>query len=88
MTTKRTIEIYSAGCPACQETIDLVTRIACSSCDVVVRDMNDINVVKDAKSLGIHRVPAIVVNGKLTECCSGATVDEAVLRSAGIGTPI
>jgi glutaredoxin len=88
MTATRIIEIYSAGCPACQEAIDLVTRITCSSCEVVVRDMNDINVVKDAKRLGIHRVPAITVDGKLAACCGGAAVDEAMLRGAGIGTPL
>jgi len=88
MTTKRTIEIFSAGCPACQEAIELVTRIVCASCEVVVRDMTDINVVKDAKRLGIGRVPAIVVDGKLAACCAAAAVDEAALRAAGIGTPI
>lgn len=30
MTTKRHIEIFSAGCSACEETIALVKRVACS----------------------------------------------------------
>ena len=38
MATKRTIEIFSAGCPACEETVTLVNRIACPSCDVTVLD--------------------------------------------------
>jgi glutaredoxin 3 len=38
MATKRTIAIFSAGCPACEETVTLVNRIACSSCDVTVLD--------------------------------------------------
>jgi hypothetical protein len=29
MTTKRKIEIFSAGCPACEETIQLINSIAC-----------------------------------------------------------
>jgi Zn ribbon nucleic-acid-binding protein len=31
-TKKRTIEIFTARCPACQETIDLVNKTACPSC--------------------------------------------------------
>ena len=29
MSDKRQIEIFSAGCPVCKETIDLVNRMAC-----------------------------------------------------------
>ena len=32
MSIKRKIEVFSAGCPACEETIKLVNRIACPSC--------------------------------------------------------
>ena len=46
MATKRTIEIFSAGCPACEETITLVNRIACPSCDVTVLDMHNPEVVR------------------------------------------
>ena len=41
MNNKRKIEIFSAGCPACQAAIDLVNKIACPSCDVTVLDMKD-----------------------------------------------
>lgn len=41
MNAKRKIEIFSAGCPACRETVELVERLACPSCDVQVLDMND-----------------------------------------------
>jgi glutaredoxin 3 len=41
MNATRTIEIFSAGCPACKETVELVNRVACLSCDVTVLDMRD-----------------------------------------------
>ena len=85
MATKRKIEVFSAGCPACQEAVNLVQRIACPSCDVSILDMNDPNVAQRAKSLGIHSVPAIVINGKLADCCQGRGPDEATLRAAGLG---
>jgi glutaredoxin len=88
MATQRKVEIFSAGCPACQEAIELIKRISCSSCDVQVLDMNNIDVAKRAKQFGIRVVPAVVIDGQLAECCSGSGIDEQVLKLAGIGKPL
>jgi glutaredoxin len=88
MTTKRKIEVFSAGCPACQETVALVNSIACPSCEVTVLDMHDPKVSSRAKSLGIRSVPAVVIDGKLADCCTGRGPEEATLRAAGLGQPI
>lgn len=71
MATKRKIELFSAGCPACDETVRLVNRLACPSCEVRVLDMNDPTIAGRAKSLGIRSVPAVVIDGKLADCCAG-----------------
>lgn len=84
MNTKRQVEIFSAGCPACQEAIDLVSDIACSSCEVTVLDINDPTIADRAKQLGIKSVPAVAIDGKLAACCAG-NGDEATLRAAGVG---
>lgn len=84
----RTIEVFSAGCSVCTETIEMVQRAACSSCEVTVLDMRDAMVASRAKDLGIRSVPAVVIDGKLADCCSGRGVDEATLRAAGLGQPI
>ena len=88
MATKRKIEVFSAGCPVCQETVALVNKVACPSCEVSVLDMNDPKVSSRAKSLGIRSVPAVVIDGKLADCCTGRGPDEATLRAAGLGQPI
>lgn len=88
MSEKRQIEIFSAGCPVCQDTIDLVNRLACASCEISVLDMNDKQVANRAAQLGIKSVPAVAVNGTLADCCAGRGVDENTLRSAGIGQPL
>ncbi len=88
METKRLIEVFGAGCPACEETIRLVESVACPSCEVAVLDMNDPSVASRAKSLGIRSVPAVVIDGQLADCCAGRGPDEATLRSAGLGQPI
>ncbi len=85
MKTKRQIEVFSAGCPACEETIELVKSIACASCEVTVLDMNDPSVASRAKSLGIRSVPSVLIDGQLADCCAGRGPDEATLRSAGLG---
>lgn len=87
-TKKRRIEIFTAGCPACQETIDLVNKIACPSCEVSILDMKDSATAKRAKSLGIRSVPAVVIDGQLASCCAGRGVDEGALRAAGVGLAI
>lgn len=88
MSRKRTIEVFSAGCPACEETITLVNRVACPSCDVSVLDARDADVAARMKALGIHSVPAVVIDGKLADCCAGRGPDEATLRAAGLGQPL
>ena len=87
MTTKRKIEVFSAGCAACDEAVTLVKRLACPSCEVTVLDMQQADVAERAKGLGIERVPAVVVDGKLAECCSVSGPTEAGLRAAGVGAP-
>ncbi len=88
MNTKRKIEIFSAGCPTCKETIELVNQVACPSCEVSVLDMNDPNVASRAQSLGIRSVPAVVIEGKFADCCVGRGPDENTLRASGLGQPI
>ena len=84
---KRQIEVFSAGCGACQETISLINQIACPSCEITVHDMHDANVAKRAAALGIRSVPAVVVDGKLADCCSGRGPTESSLKQAGVGQP-
>ncbi len=85
MAAKRKVEVFSAGCDACNDVIETVKRVACPSCEVSIQDMKDINVAKRAKSLGILSVPSVVIDGKLADCCAGRGIDEKQLRAAGLG---
>ncbi|MDQ7784763.1 MAG: thioredoxin family protein [Desulfomonilaceae bacterium] len=88
MTAKRNIEVFSAGCPACQETVQQIKGATCASCEVTVLHMNDPNVAARAKDLGIRSVPAVVIDGKLADCCAGRGPDLDVLKAAGLGRPL
>jgi glutaredoxin 3 len=84
--TKRKVEIFSAGCSLCQETIDLVNELACSSCEIIIHDMQDKDVLVRAKELGVNSVPAVAINDVLADCCHGRGVDAEMLKAGGIGT--
>ncbi len=47
--------------------------------------MKNPKVAARAKQLGINRVPAVVINGQLADCCSTGEIDVEVLRSMGLG---
>jgi len=87
MTTKRKVEVFSAGCPACTDVETLVKSLACPSCEVDMLDMRDIAVAQRAKTLGVRSVPAVAIDGRLADCCPGRGIDEASLRAAGLGQP-
>jgi glutaredoxin 3 len=88
MSDKRKIEVFSAGCPVCEQTIERVNQIACPGCEVRVLDMRDADTAKRAQGLGIRTVPAVVIDGKLAGCCADHGPDEATLRAAGLGQPL
>lgn len=88
MEQKRKVEVFSAGCPACEPTVQLVKSIACPSCDVQVLDMHKPEVAARARQYGVSTVPAVVINGKLAGCCAGAGPDEATLRAEGLGVAL
>jgi len=77
MPGKRRVEVFSAGCALCEDAIAMVSRVACNSCEVEVLDMRDPSVAARAKSLGVRTAPAVVIDGRLAACCTGAGPDEA-----------
>ena len=82
----RTVEVFTAGCGVCNDLVNLVHSVACSSCDVTVLNMQDPSVADRARSMGIQSVPAVAVNGTLVERNAQGGYDEAALRSVGIGS--
>jgi len=86
--TQRIIEVFTAGCPCCDEAVQLVRGMACPRCDVRVLDMrSDQEAHARAKAYGIRRVPAVVVDGRLADCCQTGAIDAGTLRRMGVGNP-
>lgn len=81
MANKKRVEVFSAGCSACKETIEAVKRLA-GSHEVIIQDMHKADVASKARHYGIRSVPAVVIDGKLASCCAGRGPDEDILRAA------
>jgi glutaredoxin len=79
---KHKIEIYSAGCKICQNTITTVKKLAGSEHEVIVHDMHQEAIASRAAQQGVKSVPAVVINGKLAGCCASRGVEEHTLREA------
>ena len=82
MVARKRIEIFSAGCGTCRETIETVKRLAGASHEVIVHDMHKSDVAAKAKQHGVRSVPAVVIDGRLASCCAGRGPKEDVLRAA------
>ena len=82
MAQKHKIEIFSAGCATCKETIDMVRKIAGSDHEVQIHDMHQEGTATRAKQQGVRSLPAVAIDGKLAGCCAGRGPDEHILRQA------
>ena len=88
--TRHTIEVFTAGCPLCDQAVKTIKELACGECDVRVYDLREgcaTNECREkAENYGIHRVPAVAVDGALLECCrSQGPISREALLAAGIG---
>jgi len=89
---KRLVEVFTSGCFLCEEAVSIVRELACPSCEVKVYDLSQDEGMDEAREkarqYGVTSVPAVVVNGKLAECCQRRGVDAATLAAAGVGQPL
>lgn len=86
----RSIEVFTGGCYLCGEALKMVRELACENCDVQVHDLREGSATNESREkaarYGIHHVPAVVVEGKLVDCCVPQTpVSLEALRKAGVG---
>jgi hypothetical protein len=82
------IEVFSAGCGICGDTVQAIQEAACPSCEVTVVDTHSPLGAARAKKLGVQSLPAVAIDGKLAGCCEGAGPNLDTLRSLGLGQPL
>lgn len=86
----RRIEVFTAGCYLCDEALEVIRELACENCDVEVLDLREGQVTKESREkvakYGIHRLPSIVVDSQLVDCCiPQVPVSRQALGKAGVG---
>jgi len=74
MAQKHKIEIFSAGCATCTETIDMVRKIAGPDHEVQIHDMHQEGIATRAKQHGVRCLPAAVIDGKLADVAEDAAL--------------
>ena len=82
MADRKKIEIFTAGCPACSEAVELVKRLAGSAHDVEILDMHQADVTTRVRGHGIRSLPSVMIDGRLAGCCAERGPEEAILRQA------
>lgn len=88
MANIRKIEVFSAGCPVCEDLVAQVRKAVCASCGVSVLDMKTPAAATRARELGVRSLLAVAIDGELASCCAGRGPDLAVLKAAGLGRPL
>lgn len=82
---KRQVEVFTAGCPVCDPTVQMVNELACPDCEVHVRDTRETENAQAAELYGIKHVPTVIIEGAIAACCADHGPSETVLREAGLG---
>ena len=86
---KRKVEVFTSGCFVCKDTVTLVKELACPNCDVAIYNLSDPcdskECIAKGKQYGINSVPAVVVDGKIVDCCKRGKPDRETLKAAGLG---
>lgn len=61
----RKIEVFTADCPLCKETLRLIKQEACPECEIIEQRCSGKECCEPAKGYGIKAVPTIVVDGEV-----------------------
>ena len=83
---KRTVEVFTAGCPVCDPVVHLVETV-CENCEITGYDL-----VKQCEKNALPKypntgfpLPAVVVNGRLLDCCKSDAITKEELLAARRG---
>lgn len=88
-TKQRLVEVFTAGCPLCDQAATLVKSVICPSCELKIYDLREgcaTNECREkAQRYGVTAVPTVAVNGIVLDCCRSGGISAESLRAAGVG---
>jgi hypothetical protein len=63
---KRRIEVFTAGCPLCRESLERVKQaVSACGCEVVERRCTGTECCDETKRYGVLAMPTVVVDGRI-----------------------
>ena len=66
MADKRKIEVFTAGCSLCDDTLRVVKdAVSSCGCEVIERRCPPKQMCKEGKTYGVRAMPTVVVNGAI-----------------------
>lgn len=81
MKEKRQIEVFTAGCPLCDDTLELVKQsVSACGCEVIERRCAGTECCAEAKEYGVRVMPTVVVDGKIVFEGRISTAQAALLQ--------
>jgi predicted DsbA family dithiol-disulfide isomerase len=84
-TNGKNIEVFTAGCYLCDETMQIVRNAKCDECTVTEHNLSkecQCGCLEKSKEYGIKVVPTIVIDGKIV--IEGKPTVEQVKKVLGI----
>ena len=89
---KRSVEVFTAGCPVCDPVVQMVKDLACDQCEITIYDLikqsDDKTCLSKIEAYQIKKVPSVAVDGKLLNCCVNDAISKDELIKAGIGQSV
>ncbi|WP_339790945.1 thioredoxin family protein [uncultured Imperialibacter sp.] len=86
---KRTVEIFTAGCPVCDPVVKMVEELAYDQYEISIYDLvkqcDDQTCLNKVAAYVIKKVPTVAVDGVLLSCCQNQGISREQLIKAGIG---
>jgi disulfide oxidoreductase YuzD len=67
-TKAKNIEVFTAGCYLCDETMQIVREAKCEDCTITEHNLStkcECGCIEKSKEYGIKVIPTIVVDGKI-----------------------
>jgi hypothetical protein len=87
MAQRKKIRIYSAGCSVCRDAVDMVERLAGTSHDLEILDMQQVSVAQQAKRQGVRSVPSVVIDAQIAPLDTNISVDVTKMVENLTGVP-
>lgn len=77
------IDVYTAGCPLCEDAVGIARTTAGDTHEVVVHDLRtDESALSRAREAGVASVPAVSVDGQVLACCRSGGVSRQEIEAA------